>query len=415
MATTLMVKKLLLASIGLLSVSACQALERRPHLGARATLATIPGFPDVRAVQGYPSEAFQESFTEGLRQRLSFWMKNSGAEPTYEVLVLGAGGPNGAFGAGLLTGWTASGKRPTFDLVTGVSAGALIAPFAFVGSEMDGRLGPVFRELTPDDIYKERGALAGLFGESLMDSSPLQVLIAQHVDRTLLDAVAKAHDEGRRLYVGTTDFDVGQLVVWDLGAIAARRSDEALALFRRVLLASSSIPVFYAPVLFEVQGATGAVGDEMHVDGALASPMFLPHQVFDSWQASDDAGTAELGEARTGITVIHNGSLTPLVGAVARDTVDIAVRSFLMASASMAQGDVLRLYLMSRVWGAEFRFACIPDQGEVNVLEFTAGDAERLFTLGQKRGRSLEWESTPPGYLISEELRGIQPVRRQRD
>lgn len=86
-----------------------------------------------------------------------------------------------------------------------------------------------------------------------------------------------------------------------------------------------------------------------------------------------------------------------------------------MASASMAQGDVLRLYLMSRVWGAEFRFACIPDQGEVNVLEFTAGDAERLFTLGQKRGRSLEWESTPPGYLISEELRGIQPVRRQRD
>lgn len=401
----------LLLALTAATLPACRSLERHPLLGLRSVPSTLPGFSGVRAIQGYPSPAFQHGFLDGVRRRMERWSEQPDVEPTYEILVLGAGGPNGAFGAGLLTGWTESGDRPDFDLVTGVSAGALLAPFAFAGSDWDVDLEPLFGRIAPDDVYEERGALAAYFGESMMDSRPLQGLIAAYVDGALIEAVAAGHEEGRRLYVGTTNFDVGHFVIWDLGAIAAQRTEEAKQLFRRVLLASSAIPVFYPPVLFQVRAADGETGDEMHVDGSVVSPMFLPNQVLFGGDDVDEETLAALRRMRTVLTVVHNGSLAPSVEPVDRDTVTIAARSFLMVSASMVQEDVLHIYLMSRLWGADFRFACIPDEGEVSMLEFSAADAAHLFDVGLARGRDpSSWADSPPGYLVSDDLRGIQPV-----
>ena len=424
--------RLTLAGAGLWMLCGCQSLARVPWVspsqaGATQTLAAvsrstypeIPGFPGVRDRAGSPSLALQQSFEEALHIKSQAWHEAERdqlpVDYTYNVLVLGAGGPNGSFGAGLLTGWTQAGTRPSFDVVTGVSAGALLAPFAFAGPEFDAPLQAAFERLKPGDIYQERGLLAGLLGESLMRSSPLLHLIEHYVDDAMLAAIAQGHEQGRRLYIGTTDFDQGRLIVWDVGAIAVHRTDEARALVHQVLLASASIPVFYPPVLFEVQGPDGRRGDEMHVDGALASPMFLPTEVINTWKATSNTGWDRFEAVKTTLTVIHNGSLDPIPEAVARDTVDIALRSFLMISWSMVQEDVRLLYLLSRTWGAEFRFACIPDGGEVSVLEFGPQDAQRLFHLGFQRGCHPEsLDNAPPVSLVPQELHSIQPILRRR-
>ncbi len=399
----------LLASL----LGGCQSYERQPLLGNRSTPFPIQNFVGVRALRGYRSPPFQESYARGLQKRVQAWRMHGLENPTYEILVLGAGGPNGAFGAGLMSGWTASGKRPVFDVVTGVSAGAILAPFAFIGAAVDEELKDSFRELRPSDIYEENGVMGSLLGESLMNSNPLQALINSHADQEFLRAVAQGHRNGRRLYVGTTNFDMGQMVIWDLGAIAVHETDEALQLFRKVLLASASIPVFYPPVLFETEDAEGNRGDEMHVDGAVARPMFLPNQVCAAWQAASEAGVEEFENARFRQTVIHNGSLLPIPEAVPRETVDIATRAYLMAAWFMVQDNVLHLYLMSRVWNADFRFVCIPDDGEVNVMEFSEADTRRLYDQGREIGLHPDtWPDSPPGYLVPDELRAVQPLLR---
>ncbi len=402
-----------------------QAGQAMPFLSASArTYPEVVGFPGVRGRAGYRSATLQASFEQGLRARARRWQRQlenqptqqNPAQPAYEVLVLGAGGPNGSFGAGLLCGWTQSGERPEFDVVTGVSAGALLAPFAFVGSAADPELRKAFERLAPNDIYREKGLVLGLLGESIMDSSPLAELVATYVDEAMLEAIALGHEAGRRLFIGTTDFDLGKLVIWDLGAIATQRTPEALGLARQVLLASAAIPVFYPPVIFPVEDGSGGTGDELHVDGALASPMFLPTEIVDTWSASDQVGLGRFGAIQTTITVIHNGALEPTVEPIERSTVDIALRSFLMVSWSMVQEDVRLLFLLSKIWGAQFRFACIPDGGEVSVLAFSPSDAQRLFAAGFARGqdpRSLE--TPPPVSLVQEEWYGIQPLGRDKD
>lgn len=431
---------ILLRAFGVIFVilgCACQGLTRQPWVQknglARSDqtlhlLGTIPGqypdvvgFPGVRGRAGYRSENLQASFEQGLRQRARVWQAEWDAqpelegsyEPRYEVLVLGAGGPNGSFGAGLLYGWSQTGQRPEFDVVTGVSAGALLAPFAFVGAPADEDLRKAFERLEPADIYREKGLVLGLLGESLMDSAPLAGLIRTYVDAEMMEAIAAGHEAGRRLYIGTTDFDLGKLVIWDVGAIAIDRTPEALHLVRQVLLASSAIPVFYPPVLFPVEDGRGGYGDELHVDGALASPMFLPTEVVDTWGAGDGAGLSRFGDIQLTITVIHNGAMEPSIEAIERSTVDIALRSFLMVSWSMVQEDVRLLFLLSKIWGAQFRFACIPDGGEVSVLDFEPSDAQRLFETGLARGRDPRGlETPPPVSLVQEEWYGIQPMQR---
>ena len=185
------------------------------------------------------------------------------------------GGANGAFGAGLLKGWTESGTRPAFKLVTGISTGALIAPFAFLGSGYDATLEDFYTTITTKDIYRERSYFAILFDPSSMtDTTPLQKIVAKQVDENVLAAVAQAHRQGRRLFIGTTNMEAGKLVIWDMGAIAASGKPGALELFRKVMLASAAIPVAFPPVFIPVKAA-GKEYEEMHVDGGTAAQVFF--------------------------------------------------------------------------------------------------------------------------------------------
>ncbi len=225
---------------------------RTPFTLEEQNAAVIPGIPDAR-VWG-DSDA---DFRRVLPSASGPW------------LALSGGGADGAYGAGLLKGWTQSGKRPDFALVSGSSIGALIGPYAFLGPSYDEDLQKNFAEITAADVFEDKQT-----PESLFDSWPLKELIEKRVTPKMLADVAAEHRKGRRFLVATTNQDAGRRVIWNMGAIAARGDDKALKLFRDVLLASSSIPGFFQPVMIDVE-ANGKKFQEMHLDGTITAPFFV--------------------------------------------------------------------------------------------------------------------------------------------
>ncbi len=202
---------------------------------------------------------------------------NSPAEPgakTGKYLALSGGGMYGAYSVGVLTGWTAAGNRPTFDSVTGVSTGSLVATYAFLGTEYDPQMVKLYTTVSDRDIYRRRPRPAILFSDSAASSEPLKCIIEAQVDDALLAAVARAHQCGRRLFVGTTNIDTRRLVVWDMGAIASSGRPDAKELYRTILLASASVPGFFPPVPIAVE-VNGRRFTEMHVDGGATTGVFL--------------------------------------------------------------------------------------------------------------------------------------------
>ena len=192
---------------------------------------------------------------------------------TVNVLAISGGGSNGAYGAGLLAGWTERGARPEFTVVTGASAGALIAPFAFLGPSYDPVLKNLFSEGIGEELLQIDG-LSALFGAGVFKTEPLKRLIARYVDDALLERIGAEYKKGRRLLVVTTNLDAQRTAVWDMGAIASSGAPEALDLFRDVLVASASVPGVYSPVLINVEGA-GRRFEEMHVDGGVRANLLV--------------------------------------------------------------------------------------------------------------------------------------------
>jgi len=368
------------------------------------SLPPIAGFEGVRAVDGYRDAAFQASFDETVEKLAAIQVK-PGERRKFPMLVLSSGGVNGSFGAGILSAWSARGDRPDFWIVTGVSVGALMSPFVFAGPEFDERLCALFRRISPSDMHREKGLLSSvLWDESLMDNSPLRESIVKGCDRELLEAVAQKHEMGHRLYVGSTNLDTGSFVIWDMGAIAIRRSEAALELFREVLRASASIPVVYPPTLFQT-----VEGEELHADGAVVRPLFIPQNVFDGYASADRAGIS-WDDVDATLYVIHNGSLRPSPVTVQRDTIGIAMRTVTMMSYTMVTEHVLHLFMLARAWGADFRFHTMANGSELSVENFTPDDTEALFAMGQSRiTDEIPWLEAPPGYVLREDLNRIAP------
>ena len=229
---------------------------RIPYTAAESLVATVPGMPDARFWADSESD-----FKAALPQRNGPW------------LVLSSGGGDGAFGAGLLNGLSAAGKRPDYAVVTGVSTGALMAPFIFAGKPYDDALRKAYTEVSAADIF-EAGSSTG---ESFVNSWPLKDLIAKQITPQLMADIAAAHRAGRRLFVVTSDIDAERSVVWNMGAIAAHGGAEATKLFCNVLLASAAVPGGFPPVLIDVE-ANGKRFQEMHVDGGLGGQFFLAPQ-----------------------------------------------------------------------------------------------------------------------------------------
>ena len=378
----------------MLASSGCATPRRLPAVptAAEATAQPLSGptrFLVTRDTSGMLAEAKQAL------ERERAWLAANGRGgplPPASMLAISGGGDAGAFGAGLLTGWTAAGTRPEFKVVTGVSTGALIAPFAFLGSSYDPVLKAVYTEVSQSDIFKPRGLLKGFFGDAMADTTPLFRLVQRHVDRPLLDAIAAEYAKGRLLLVGTTNLDTLEPVIWNMTAIAANHDPRAPELFRKVLLASASIPGAFPPVLIDVE-VGGAHYQEMHVDGGAMAQVFMYPP---SLQASDMGVTRQ----RT-LYIIRNARLDPDWASVRRRTLPIVGRAVSGLMQSQGVGDLYRIFLTAQRDGVDYNLAYIPPTFTTpHVKEFDTGYMRQLFRTGfDMAAAGYPWRKEPPGYV----------------
>jgi hypothetical protein len=374
-----------LAVLALLLLAGCGNIARLdpPPLAATEAL-PILGLPNARFwLDADPAPLQREWAMMAQRQAAALPRSRGGALPPANLLALSGGGDNGAFGAGLLVGWTQSGQRPSFDLVTGVSAGALIAPFAFLGPSHDAQLREVFTEVAPSDVLVFGNKLrALLFGEALADTSPLYRLIERHVNEAMMAAIAREYGRGRLLLIGTTNLDLGRPVFWNVGAIAASGRPEALDLVRRILLASASIPGAFPPVLVDVE-TDGRAYQEMHVDGGAALQLFLYPPNLDLRAAPGRQRPRERNA-----WVVRNGRLDTEWSTTNRSILSITGRAASTLLHFSAVNDIVRVYLTSQRDGVRFRLAYIgTDFTGTRDEPFETAFMRALFAYGEAQGR----------------------------
>ncbi|MFO0895887.1 MAG: patatin-like phospholipase family protein [Pirellulales bacterium] len=321
----------------------------------------------------------------------------------YEVLALSGGGSYGAFSAGVLNGWTASGQRPMFDIVSGVSTGALIATYAFLGPDYDSYLRDFYTSTSADDIYRMRHKPAVLWSVSAADSRPLEQLIESQVDCQLLAAVAQAHAQGRRLYVGTTNLDTGRLVIWDLSAIAASGRPDAVALYRKVVLASASVPGFLPPVKIDVT-VNGRSHTELHVDGGTTAQVFFRASMLRLEPQQFAGGRRPL--AGSNLYVIVAGKSYPDPKCVEPKALTIAASSLGALTSAQTRNELVRIYTLTLLTGMQFHMSAIPQHWPLNddSMSFDRAEMQCLFDQGYRLSLAGQaWDEVPPVLDASEQ------------
>ena len=311
-------------------------------------------------------------------------------------LSISGGGDNGAFTAGLLNGWSQTGNRPQFRLVTGISTGALIAPFAYLGKDYDPTLKKLYTSMKPSDIYRKRGRLEGLFADSMADSEPLYQLISEYVDEEFLKKVAFEYETNRRfLLIGTTNLDAKKPMIWNMGRIAALGTPEALTLFRKVMLASASIPGLFPPVMIDVE-VNGKKYQEMHVDGGANTQAFLYPPVLTEKLAKDK--TIKLrDDVKRDAYIIRNADLTPQGEEVRRRTLPIILNTITQLIHTQGVGDLYKMYLLTQKDKVGFNLAFIEDDFNFpHPEEFDNAYMQALYDYGEKKGAAgYKWYKDP--------------------
>ncbi|MGD0826912.1 MAG: patatin-like phospholipase family protein [Desulfobaccales bacterium] len=386
----------------LILVQGCGVVRaRNPVPPAYMDEAQVVGMPDVRGYGDSPDDSMHRSAVESIRQELAAQPgKPAGvfATPTVDILALSGGGADGAFGAGLLCGWTEHGDRPQFKFVTGISTGSLIAPFAFLGPEYDQRLKKVYTTISTKNIYRVRNLLKLLRSDSIADTWPLAELAAKSMDDDMLRAIAKEHQKGRRLFVGTTNLDAQRLTIWDMGAIASVGTPEAYKLFRQILLASASIPVMFPPIYLEVE-AGGHKYDEVHVDGGVAAQVITYEFVFRPLAVKNEARGKDAKPRPGRMYIVRNSKTKPEWGVTEAGLRGITERALTTIIKYQGIGDLYRIYALSKLDGWDFNLAEIPEDFNVQRQEeFDRNYMNQLFNLGYDQGRrGYSWMKYPPG------------------
>jgi len=310
-------------------------------------------------------------------------------------LALSGGGAKGAFGAGLMVGWSAAGTRPEFTIVSGISTGALMAPFVFLGSAYDTHLKEMYTTYSTKDLLIKHSILNALTGSSAADTTPLKKMIAKYIDQQVMEAIAVEYKKGRRLYVGTTNIDAKRPVIWNIGLIATSGRSGALKLIHKVMMASAAIPAVFPPMLIEVE-ANGKRYDEMHVDGGVVSQVFIYPADLD-WknvmQKLEVKGTSK-------VYVVLNSFLKPDWETVHPKILPIASVSINSLIRTQGIGDIYRIYLDCQRDGLEFNMAFIPETFDMKPKEeFDKDYMGKLFDLGYQMAKNgYPWVKAPPGF-----------------
>jgi predicted acylesterase/phospholipase RssA len=381
------------ALAAVVALSACASAERRAAVPFDLSAeARVVGFPP--GIRYFPRDAahveeFERDFLRSNELEKADLKVDS--LPPNAYLAISGGGDNGAFGAGLLNGWTKTGTRPTFKLVTGVSTGALIAPFAFLGPAYDERLRRLYTGISFDDVAEERSILSVLYGDAIADNAPLRKLVKKNVTQEMLDAIAVEHEKGRILLVATTNLDVRRPVVWNITEIAATRLPGALDLVHKILIASAAIPGTFPPVMIEVE-ANGKRYDEMHVDGGTATQVFVYPSAIK---------LHELAQRDRTLYLIRNARLDPEWAEVERRTLPISIRAITCLIHNQGLGDLYRIYAIAVRDRVRFRLAYIPPTFQApHPAEFDTAYMRQLFALGEKMAaEGHEWLDRPPVLL----------------
>jgi hypothetical protein len=385
---------LVLLAVAFALVGACSHPDRLPAVPRADTTRAQPlGIANARFFADGDITVIMQEATRALDREIA-QLRAEGRNPSrtnlppVSYLAVSGGGDNGAFGAGLLNGWTETGKRPEFKMVTGVSTGALIAPFAFLGPDYDPALKEVYTTMTPDRVFRVRGLTAALFNDSMADTSPLAGIIAKYADDKMLAAIAREYQEGRLLLIGTTDLDAQRPVIWNIGAIAGSGKPGALELFRNILRASAAIPGLFQPVMIDVE-LDGRKYQEMHVDGGTIAQLFL-------YPPSLEANRVLKRERRA--YIIRNARLDPDYTMSERRTINIAGRAIGTMLAASGHNDVLRTYFISRRDGLDYNLAYIgADFNFEKKGEFEQAYMGALYEYGYQQARTgKEWHKLPP-------------------
>ena len=311
-------------------------------------------------------------------------IRPGGEDGIQTVVAFSAGGADGAFGAGILSGWTAHGSRPEFDVVTGVSTGALLAVLAFLGPDYDRLIERLYTSQTNEKIFRNQG-LGGVFGDSLYDNTPLKKQIEDIVTQGLLDKVAEEHRKGRRLYVVTTNLDAGSEVIWDMGKIAQGGRTNTLLHFQKVLRASAAVPGYFKPVYIKPQ--RGVQLRQAHVDGGVKEPV-----LFSPFMVDVPARKKQLFLIINGSTAQHNAHrpVEPKLSEIARKTITELIRE-------LQEDTIFRHYTTAKNAGAEFNVVSIPDSIPIaqESLNFDQERMKKLFKAGYDIGASGKWRTMP--------------------
>ena len=390
-------------------VAACEGPQRLASLpDALRQRGGFAGLPDdCRVVlDGSDDRLIGRIALEALRREVEHARRTGATLGPATFLAISGGGENGAYGAGLLTAWTQLGTRPVFKTVTGVSTGALTAPFAFLGSEYDPQLEQVYTRISADDVLTSRGLLTALFSDSLYDSTPLLKTIRGFVTPDFLAAIAREYAEnGRLLMIATTNLDVPAAILWNMGAIAASGMERAADLFSRILLASASIPGAFPPVMIDIETG-GQRYEEMHVDGGTTAQVVLYPPSFSGADLARDLPPADLPVARVAarrprqLYVIRNGTLAPANETTARSTMKIAGRAISTLIQYQGIGDLYRLYLLCKRDGIDYNVSWMPASFTEKLKgPFDQAYMQKLYAVGRAEmldGRA--WAKLPPGF-----------------
>ena len=346
----------------------------------------IPGYESIR----YWGDEAPPDTEARVAARRAAWEQRADKPKTLNLLAISGGGENGAFGAGLLNGWSEAGTRPEFEVVTGISTGALSAPFAFMGPAYDRQIKEVYTTTDASKVFKRSMLKGVLGGSSLTNSTPLQKTIERYATAELLDAIGAEHIKGRRLLIGTTNIDFGRPVIWDIGAIANSGLPDRLQLFRKILLASASIPGVFPPVEFTTV-SNGRKVKELHVDGGVANQVFA---------YPPELKLSRLPHGRTArLYVIRNSKEKPDFEVTKANLFALGGRSTSVLIRTQGMGDLYRLHTTAKRDGLDFKLILMPqDFSRKMEHPFDVGLYERALRRGRRYGaRRHSLADSPPG------------------
>ncbi|MGI9206237.1 MAG: patatin-like phospholipase family protein [Woeseiaceae bacterium] len=390
----------LLLVVAAFAIVGCAAVQERSPLPRELVgQAGIPGVPRAR-IWGdewprWLSDVLDTMSDAEAQERLGV-LYNA----PHNYLAISGGGAEGAFGAGLLAGWSESGMRPEFTVVTGISTGALTAPFAYLGPKYDAVLQEVYTTKNTSDIAKRRPLLSIIRNDAVSDTAPLRALIEKTVNAGVIAAIAEEYStKGRMLFIGTVNLDASRSVIWNIGEIARSDYPRRIALIHDILQASSAVPIAFPPVMIPVNVGNETY-DEMHVDGGTGMQVFMYPAAVDFGEMTERLKV----HGQPKVYVIRNAYLDPDYVGIQRTMLPIAERSINSLIRTQGIGDLFQIHSLCMRDGNDFNLAYIPaDFSDEPSEVFDPVYMKALFDRGFDMARNgYEWKKAPPGYQLAD-------------